>query len=268
VRVAALCLLAGLAASCTSKPAEPPAVEAGTTTVLLANRVDPPFRLERVVLDVDGQRMPLSTVPPAGAEPATLARLRLAPGEHTLQVLASAAGPGGGDGATIATLRTAQSFQIGEAPARVSVRLSMASASASAGASAGAGNGAPRDEAGARQLDVAFQMHGGELATPVGQLGAAGDDRCKRLEPARRAVCRAETFVARARERRDLAVLGCSLDALATMRTLAAALEDARRAGDPAPDAEVIRSAEDRLVVLAHEIEKCDVPADVGALGP
>lgn len=236
--------LCGLAAGCASAGEQPAApVEPGTTTVMLANRVEPPFRLERVVLDVDGQRMPLSAVPPAGAGEATLARVRLPPGQHTLQVLASAAGPGGGDGATVATLRTAQAFHVGDAPARVSVHLST------------------RDEGGSRQLDAAFRMLGGELAAPLGQLApsAPGDDRCKTLPPPRRAVCRAETLVGRARERKDLAVIGCALEPLADMRSLNAALDDARRTGHTGEDAEVIRTGEERLVALGREVERCDV---------
>jgi len=221
-----------------------PATVPGTTTVVLTNRVEPPYKLERVVVDVDGQRMPLSTVPPAGTSETLLARLHLPPGEHTLQVLASAAGPGG-DKATVATLRTAQGFQVGDAPAKMKMQLTT------------------KQDGESRQLDVAFGMQGGQLAAPIGQLALAvpDDDRCKRLAAPRRAVCRAETLVGRARERKDLAVLGCALEPLASMRSLSAALEEARARGAAAGDAEVIRDGEDRLVALGLEVERCDVPA-------
>jgi len=221
--------------------------EPGTTTVLLQNHVAAPYHLERVLLTVDGKRTPLSTVPPAGAAASVAMRVRLGPGDHTLQVLASAT-RGDANDRRVAALDTSQEFHVGAAPAYVSVNLSSATVV----------------EEPEPHLEVAFQMQGGELAPAIGQATGrpADDQRCAKLAPVAAAMCHAESVATTARRDKDMARLGCASEKLAAMRTLASEIDDARTGGGDFDAREVVRAAEQRLIGLSRDIDQC-VSADV-----
>jgi hypothetical protein len=209
--------------------------EPGTTTVLLENHVAPPYKLERVLLTVDGQRAALSTVPPSGAPASVAMRVRLAPGEHMLQIVASATR---GDAATgdrqVTTIDTSQQFQVGPAPALVSVDMG-------------------------RDLQAEFRMEGGQLAPRIGQPAPppTEDQRCGKLALVPAAMCHVETVAFNARRDKDMVKLACASEKLSAMRTLATAIDDARESGGAFDAREVVRAAEQRVVALARDVDAC-----------
>lgn len=256
--------------SCSAPPVPagpPPAPEAGTTTIVVFNRVGAPFELERVAISVDGERMPTSAIPPRGETGAVSARVRVKEGGHVLDVTAAARGARRADGETAAVaLHTAQGFHVGGEPATLSVDLYLASPEG--GDRVGAGK-APLDPD--PRLEVGFRMRGGELDPRIGATGDLGDG-CQRMPPIRRAVCRGDRLAARARSERNIVLLACVSQRLDRMRALTSVLQDARRGEGDLEVAALVHDVEREVGRLEREVEQCaddsaQASSDVADLG-
>jgi hypothetical protein len=257
-----------VAAGC-SGASEPELPRPGATALYLESRVTGACEVTRVALGVDGQflyKMVPPDIPPAGAHRRLVAKIPLAPGSHALSIQATAQCKGVDSEPEIVTIRDARSFFVTEAPAAVVIEI----------------NSSRLANAKTSQLDAKLYVRGAELAPAIGPEGtiyeggevdAAGvDDRlCTGLPPARRAICRAEAVLTRARDRKDVVSVGCIQDKIHHMRqynvTINRATERMRGARAPSPagageavqahDSAVIALAEQRIQALAAEIEYC-----------
>jgi hypothetical protein len=271
------------AAGCASSP-EPKLPEPGTTAIYVTSHIDSPCELARIALAVDGQ-IQYKAIPPdtpaLGGAPKLVAKLRLSPGSHVLTMHATArckdVNSGGAQEPGVATLRDARSFVVGAPAAAVIIDLNASELDAKEGEG-------PR-------LDASFRINGGELAPAIGPTGtiyagggvdAAGiDDRmCTGLTAPRRAICRAEAALTRARERKDIVSVNCIHDKIAQMRSYATIIDRARErlagpkaeAAAPQPDAvqahdeQIIGIAEERIKVLSGEVDYCSGHEASGAI--
>ena len=262
----AFTLLAGLITSigCAGAPGLDLRPEPGVTTVWMQNRVAEPYQLERVTFTIDGATVALSALPPVDSEGVVMARLRLSPGPHALQVFAAASHPTAGSehGPSVMTLNTVQAFRVDEAPAALRIAISSAP-----------------------KLEVSFVLKGGELAPTVGSSGPgdgidpgaaaflatgtthrAGVAHCEKRAPVGRAVCRAESMLERASTENDVVVVACLRDKLGKLRDMAAILGPRSNAVSPAPagqdgspiaERELLLIADERAALLMNEAERC-----------
>jgi hypothetical protein len=269
--VLALALVALACAIGCSRAPEPKLPEPGTTAIYVTSHIDSPCELARIALAVDGQ-LQYKAIPPdtpaAGGAPKLVAKLRLSPGSHVLTMHATARckGADSGEEPGVAALRDARSFLVGAPAAAVIIDL----------------NTSEPDAKGGPRLDAGFRINGGELAPAIGPAGtiyaggsvdAAGvDDRmCTGLTAPHRAICRAEAVLTRARERKDIVSVNCIHDKITQMRSYATIIDRARErlggqkieAAAPQPDAvqahdeQIIVIAEERIKVLAGEVDYC-----------
>jgi hypothetical protein len=176
--------------------------EDGTTTLRVTNHVSGPEALEGVNVDVDGEPLSLSTVPPPGGAPAVLATLRLTPGPHTLAVRARARAPG----AEVVVVGAQQPFLVERRAAAITIDVWSAAPGAMA----------------AERLAVSVAVLGGRTAPAIGAPPPNGkDERCAALQPIPRALCRAAVDLEEATRRNDVAAAYCLRDKIVEMRRLA-----------------------------------------------
>jgi hypothetical protein len=269
--VAQLALVVALASSVVagcSGSRDPELPGPGTTALYIENRVGGACELVKVGVAVDGRyliqmKMLPPDIPAPGGDGKLLTKIPLAPGSHalSLQVSARSRGADVERNPEIVTLRDTRSFLVSEGPAAVVIEI----------------NSIELKGDRAARLDAKLRVRGAELAPSIGPEGivyeggevdAAGvDDRlCAGLPAARRAICRAEAVLTRARERRDVVSVSCIQEKIAEMRLHAVAIDRAgeRSQGsrDPSgeaqkPDVAVIAMAEERIQALALEIEYC-----------
>jgi hypothetical protein len=202
----------------------------GTTAIRVANHVDDSYALERVVISVDGEAVPLSSVPPRGEAPAIVTALRLRPGAHTITVRAVARGKVDGSVVSLAH----QSFHLAAGPAAilVDVRSSPRSDTRAAPASADGGD----------RVAVDLSIRGGSLGPAFGAAPAEDkDERCAPLLPIPRAICRAAVDLDAATRRRDAAAATCVQNKLGEMRRLALVAETSDSATGTMIEEEVTR---------------------------
>jgi hypothetical protein len=206
----------------------------GETLILLENRVNGPCELQWAHVRVDDRPLALATITPPGASAATLDRPVLAPGEHTLSIVASASCPTPGAAEHATVLQATTPVYMGTTGGKITISL----ASKPGGGDAG--------------MVASFAVAGGEVLAPRAD---GGEVDCRARLPIDGAVCRTEAMLARARERRDLVRALCVNDKLREMRLLADTLQPSA-AGD-GPLGDVAADAARRVLLLATEAELC-----------
>lgn len=203
----------------------------GITAIRVSNHVASPGVLDGLSIAVDGETVPLAAVPPAGDDVATVAKLRLAPGPHSIAVRARARARG----ADVLVVGAQQPFHVGRAPAALTVDVrSIAFAEGAA----------------AEPVTVSLTIEGGRMAPGIGDLPADNrDERCAGLLPIPRAICRAAFDLDQAARKNDVVAALCVRDKLAEMRRLALVGETGK------PDA--VALAEASVASLSRQIDLC-----------
>jgi hypothetical protein len=205
---------------------------AGTTTLRITNHVLAPGQLDRVTIIVDGELVPLSSVPPDGGAGAIVASLHLAPGSHSLSVRARARAPG----SEVIVVGAQQPFLIERGPAAINVDVRSAT-----GASTSSD---------ATPISVSLVILGGRMAADFGVPPSSDkDERCATLLPIPRALCRAAVDLDDATRKNDIVAALCVRDKLAEMRKLAIIGESGK--GDS------IAMAEVQVTQLSRQVELC-----------
>lgn len=203
----------------------------GITAIRVSNHVASPGALDGISIAVDGETVPLAAVPPSGDDITTIAKLRLAPGPHSITVRARARARG----ADVLVVGAQQPFHVGRAPAAITVDVR--SIRFAEGASA-------------EPITVSLAIEGGRLAPGLGELPADNrDERCAGLLPIPRAVCRAAFELDEAARKNDVVAALCVRDKLAEMRRLALVGETGK------PDA--VAMAEASVASLAQQVDLC-----------
>jgi hypothetical protein len=214
-------------------------VAAGTTAVRVSNNVDD-GELDRLTIMVDGETMPLSTLPPAGGDPATVGSLRLPPGAHSIAVRATTRRSG-----EVIVVDAHQPFRVQRGPSVIGVNVRSAT-----GASASS------------PVAVNLTMLGGRLAPDIGAPPPDGiDEQCATLEPIPRAMCRTAFDLAEANRKNDVVAALCLRDRLAELRKLSVGTLPAPPAGTPgAPPLDGVDSAglaDSHATALSRLAERC-----------
>jgi hypothetical protein len=237
LRIPALVLGVGLISGCASTlPARGSGplsgLAPGTTTLRVINNVSAPGSLDHVDVVVDGEQVPLSSVPPPGARPATIASLHLRPGPHTISVRATGHHPGD----EVAVVGAQQPFYVSAAPAAILLDVR---------------TGVPGSSA-APPIAVSLTILGGHTAPELGVAPPEDKDaRCAGLLPIPRAICRASADLDEDNRKSDVVAALCARDKLAEMRKLAVIGES----GKP----ENVALAEARVGFLARQVDRCAV---------
>jgi hypothetical protein len=231
-------VLASLAGGCASGHREPAlGHDAGVTTLVLVNHVEGSLELRRVTVEIDGHPLAVTATPPA-SESVVLGRLPLAPGDHAIDVRASAVSRAASD--SIVALGSSQRFRVGEGPAAVRIEL--------------------QPDASSAQLVARFTGEGAAIESPIDGPHDDGTHaaRCAYMPPTPHAMCLAEVALATASARRDAVRMACVRDKLTRMQAIADKLS--RSPSDEA------RSGADRAIALiAEEMNRC--PDSETALG-
>jgi len=239
--VPALALGLGVLSGCAGSTARPPvplsSLPPGTTTLRITNHVSAPGQLDRITIAVDGDRVPLSSVPPVGAHPATVASLRLPPGAHTITVRARAHAAG----EDVIVVGAHQIFHVARGPAAITIDVRSALP--------GQRGGHPHPPAEA-PLALSLAMAGGVMAPEIGVPPREDrDERCAGLLPIPHALCRAAVDLDEANRKNDVVSAYCVRDKIAEMRKLAVIGESGK--------AESIAMAEAQIGSLARQVELC-----------
>lgn len=222
-------------------------LQAGTTTVRVSNHVSAPGELDRVTIAIDGEPVPLSSVPPEGGEPATVASLRLLPGSHSIAAFARAHAPGRHESPASEVILVAaqQPFLVERGPAAITVEVR-------------SGLAGPDPEA-AAPVVVTLTILGGRMAPEFGVVPSDDkDERCASLLPVPRALCRAAVDLDEATRKNDIVATLCVRDKLGEMRKLALVGESGK--GDS------VAMAEAQVAALSRQVELC--AADILATHP
>jgi hypothetical protein len=208
-------------------------LEAGTTTLRITNHVIAPGQLDRVTIVVDGEPVPLSSVPPDGSGAATVASLHLAPGSHSVAVRARARAPG----SEVIVVGAQQPFLIERGPAAITIDVRSSAVRPSASY--------------ASPIAVSLAILGGRMAAPdIGDAPPSDkDERCASLLPIPRALCRAAVDLDDATRNNDIVAALCVRDKLVEMRKLAIIGESGK--GDS------IAMAEAQVTQLSRQVELC-----------
>jgi hypothetical protein len=226
-------LVTGLSLGGCGAPAaqSPPAFAAsGTTTLRVVNHVDAPAQLDRVSIAVDGEPVALSSVPPPGGEPAMVATLRLPPGPHNIAVRAKARARG----SEVVVVGAQQPFHVGAAPAAITIDV----------------RSGAEVEGASTPVSMVLAIAGGRMDPEFGVAPADDkDERCARLLPVPRAICRAAVDLDEATRRRDVVAALCVRDKLTEMRKLALITEAG--AGDS------VAMAEAGVLSLSRQVDTC-----------
>jgi hypothetical protein len=217
---------------------------AGTTTLRIANHVAASGQLEGVTIAVDGETVPLSSVPPYGGDAATIASLRLAPGGHSIAVRAQARAPG----SEVIVVGAQLPFLVERGPAAITIDVRSAAPGISSTS--------------ASPVAVALTIRGGRMAPDFGVAPSDDkDERCATLLPIPRALCRAAVDLDTATRKNDIVAALCVRDKLAEMRKLAIIGESGK--------VDSMSMAEAQVAQLSREVELCagDVVATPGPDG-
>jgi hypothetical protein len=214
-------------------------VAAGTTAVRVSNSIDD-GELDRLTIMVDGETMPLSTLPPAGGDPATVGSVRLPPGAHSIAVRAVARARRSGE---VIVIGAQQPFLVQRGPSVIGVNV----------------RSAPQTN-GASPVAVSLTMLGGRLAPDIGMPPPDGiDQQCATLEPIPRAMCRAAFDLAEANRKNDVVASLCLRDKLAELRKLAVGILPASPGDTAVPLDGVDRGAlaDAHATALSRLAERC-----------
>jgi hypothetical protein len=232
-RTTILALATGLSlGGCGAPPAQSPLAGAapGTTTLRVVNHVSSPSELDRVSISIDGEPVALSSVPPPGDDPAMVATLRLPPGAHTIAVRAKARARG----SEVVVVGAQQPFHVGAAAAAITIDVR-------SGAEA---------EGASTPVSMVLAIAGGRMDPEFGVAPSDDkDERCARLLPVPRAICRAAVDLDEATRRRDVVAALCVRDKLTEMRKLALITE--------AGAGESVAMAEAGVLSLSRQVDSC-----------
>jgi hypothetical protein len=216
----------------------------GTTALRITNHVASPGALDGVSVEVDGEPVALTAIPPEGDDVATIAALHLDPGSHSVSVRIRARAPGGLGGAAAPPNETAevrvvgaqQPFLIQRGPAAITIDVRS--------------NAPATDGAAAAPVAISLTIVGGRMAPEFGVAPSSEkDERCAGLLPIPRAVCRAAFDLDEATRKDDIAGALCVRDKLAEMRKLALIGESGK--GDS------LAMAEEKVARLSHQVDLC-----------
>lgn len=249
VLAGALGLLAGGCGGARGSIGSLEGLAAGTTTLRISNHVAAPGQLDGVSIVVDGETVPLSSVPPDGGDAATVASLHLAPGSHAIAVRAKASAHAPGSEVLVVGAQLPFLIERGPAAITVDVRSSAAGSSSSNASSAS-------------PVAVALTILGGRMAPDFGVAPSDDkDERCATLLPIPRALCRAAVDLDGATRKNDIVAALCVRDNLVEMRKLAIIGESGK--GDS------VSLAEAQVARLSRQVELCagDVVASPGPDG-
>lgn len=229
---AAVVLGAALSIGCGAPRFNLADLPAGTTAIRVTNNVGAPGELDRITIAIDGQAVSLAAIPPHGGEGATVAKLILAPGPHTIAVRAKTRSPG----SEILVVGAQQPFHVGRSPAAITIDVR------STGDSPQLTSASP--------ITVSLAIQGGRMAPTLGAERAEDkDERCGALLPIPRAICRAAVDLDEATRKNDIVAALCVRDKLAEMRRIAIVGEGGR--GD------AVAMAEAEVVALSKQVELC-----------
>lgn len=211
----------------------------GETLILLENRVNGPCQLKWANARVDDRPLALATVAPPGAEAAPLDRPVLAPGEHTVSIVAAASCPTAGGPEQATVLQVTQPIYMGKTGGKITISL--------------AGKPGGGLDAG---LVASFTVVGGQVLAPRAD---GGEVDCRARQPMDWAVCRTEGMLARARDDKDLIRVICVNDKLSEMRLLTGTISapSPATAGEPGAFGDIESSTAQRVLALAGEAERC-----------
>lgn len=207
-------------------------IAAGTTVLRVSNHVGAPGELDGVTITVDGEVIPLSSVPPDGGAPATVASLRLAPGPHSIAVRARSrwAVPG----SEVIVVGAQQPFLVQSGPAAITIDVRSRAS----------------DPTGESPVALTLTIVGGRMAPDFGVAPSDDkDERCAGLLPIPRALCRAAVDLDEATRKNDVVAALCVHDKLLEMRKLAIVGETGE--GDS------LRTAEALVTQLSRRVELC-----------
>jgi len=232
-QTAAVALGLGLLSGCAGPRA--PGLETlppGTTAIRVINHVAAPGELDRLTIAVDGEAVALAAIPPEGDDVATVAKLRLLPGPHTIAVRAKARTPG----SEVVVVGAQQPFHVGRGAAAITIDVRSLAR--------------PPDPAAASPVMVSLAIQGGHMAPEIGLAPSAGkDERCRALLPIPKAICRAAVDLDEATRKNDIVTALCVRDKLAEMRRLALVGDSGR--GD------AVAMAEAEVAALSKQVELC-----------
>jgi hypothetical protein len=214
----------------------------GTTTLRIANHVGAPNELDRITIAVDGENVPLTSLPPEGAAPATIGALRLKPGPHHIAVRAKARAPN----SEVLVVGAQQPFHLSRGPSAITIDVRSAAADRP--------NEAPVTLRTARErsatIAVSLSILGGVMAPEIGAAPPdEKDERCGALLPIPRALCRAAVDLDEATRKNDVVAALCVRDKIAEMRKLAI-IGESGLGDSPA-------LAEAQVAQLAKQVEQC-----------
>ncbi len=223
-------LLGGCGVGRAPAPVPLSALPAGTTTLRITNHVSAPGQLDGVTIAVDGDLVPLSSVPPYGAEAATIASIGLRPGPHAITVRARAHT----SAEDVTVVGAHQPFHVAAGPAAITIDVR---------------SGTPSSPA-AAPVAVTLAMLGGHMAPDFGSAPPDDkDQRCAGLLPIPHAACRAAIDLDDAARRNDVVTALCVRDKLAEIRKLAVIGESGK--------AESIALAEAQARLIAKQVDLC-----------
>ncbi|APR83556.1 Hypothetical protein A7982_08905 [Minicystis rosea] len=230
---AAVVLVAGLVAGCAgARDVGLGSLPPGTTAIRVMNHVAAPGELDRLIIAVDGQAVPLTSIPPEGGDPALIAKLRLPAGPHTIAVRAKARAAR----SEVLVVGAQQPFHVGRGPAAITVDVRSL--------------GESFDPVSAAPIAVSLAIEGGRMAPEIGVAPPEDrDQRCAALLPIPRAICRAAVDLDEATRKNDIVAALCVRDKLTEMRRLALASESGR--GD------AITMAEAEVAALSKQVDLC-----------
>jgi hypothetical protein len=204
----------------------------GTTAIRVINHVAAPGELDRLTIAVDGEPVALAAIPPEGEDVATVAKLRLPPGPHTIAVRAKARTPG----SEVIVVGAQQPFHVGRGAAAITIDVrSLAKAA---------------DPVSAAPVTVSLAIQGGHMAPEIGAVPPDDkEQRCRALLPIPKAICKAAVDLDEATRKNDIVTALCVRDKLAEMRKLALVGESGR--GD------AVQMAEAEVAALSKQVELC-----------
>ncbi|MBW2276503.1 MAG: hypothetical protein JRF63_03360 [Deltaproteobacteria bacterium] len=200
-------------------------VRPGQVRLGIDDRLSWPYRLERVLVVLDGE--PVLRLDDGANPDRAAVEIPLVAGVHTIAVQLVAALPSGSrDEECLVRLRTAHSFGAGHEP--MSILLVPFLGAQTAGF--------------AERLELEIRFAGTLPIVEVEHVPPPGDAECADRPVIEQRICLAETRVAEARRQRDVIALACQVDKLEQMRDLATA---------------GVHDREQRIEQLWQELEDC-----------
>lgn len=203
--VAAFALLGGCAPPTPALP--PPRAEGGRTAFTITNDASSLYRIDKVLLVVDGSVILNGEL--AEGERARL-DLGLPAGDHTLQILVKASYPSGSiDERCAVEIRAMRPFHVEGSGGEVAARIETGAITVGF----------------SDRVDLSFDLHGVTTVDPADftPVPSPEEEACSRLGPVRGAACTGEILLAEAERSRDGIKTLCYQDKMSALRSYARA---------------------------------------------